>query len=193
MVSRIAICHLLALFDKEEYHDTKVSECGSGSDIGLYIISYYIVSGLCLHAEKNSLTSSVFKKNATFDIITSVCWVLAAIFLLWSLVELCITQEISLGFLVLYYFFFIFLFAFSYGLLEWHFPGMLEGVHSSTWTGELLYLVLSVQTQTTLGYTSARPARPLTEVIACMQALLGLFFCVIFIARSIALMVPTAQ
>lgn len=153
-----------------------------------YILAYYVVSAICLHVERKSITTHPLKKNKPLDVITSVLWFLAAIMLVWSLLDLCILQQISLGFLVLYYFFFIFLFAFCYGLLEWHFPGMLEGVDSSTWEAEFLYIAISIQTQTTLGYTRAKPAKPLTELIACLQALLGLFFCIVFIARAVGLL-----
>jgi hypothetical protein len=154
----------------------------------LYIISYYVVSAICLRAEKNNLNSSPLKKNKALDVITSVLWFLTAFILVWSLLELCIRQQISLGYLVLYYFFFIFLFAFCYGLLEWHFPGMLIDVDSSTWEGEFQYVMISVQTQTTLGYTRAKPGNLVTELIACIQALLGMFFCIVFIAQAVGLM-----
>ena len=156
-----------------------------------YILGYYIVSALCIRAEQKGMDTSPLKKNAPLDVITSVLWVSIAFILLWSLLELCYMTPIPLGYLVLYYFFFIFLFAFSYGLLEWHFPGMLHEVDSATWEGELQYIVLSIQTQTTLGYTRAKPQRLLTEFIACTQALLGLLFCIIFIARAISKITAT--
>jgi hypothetical protein len=150
-----------------------------------YIFLYYVVSYLCIRAEQKNIETSPWKKNKPLDLITSVIWVFTAAMLIWSLLELCIRQQMSLGYLVLYYFFFIFLFAFCYGLLEWHFTGMLDGVDASTWEAEFQYIIISIQTQTTLGYTRVRPNRLLTEVIACVQALLGLFFCIVFVARAV--------
>ena len=159
----------------------------------IYIAAYYLVSAMCLRAEKKKLKDSLFRKNGPLDIATSVFWFLVAIVLVWSLLELCIRQEISLGYLVLYYFFFIFLFAFCYGLLEWHFPGMLETVDSDTWEAEFIYVAISIQAQTTLGFTRKKPVKPLTELIACFQALLGLFFCIVFIARAVGLSTASPQ
>jgi hypothetical protein len=153
----------------------------------LYILSYYAITAGSLRAQRLKLERSPFRRNGTLDVITSVLWVLIAAVLLWSLVELCVEQQISLSFLILYYIFFIFLFAFSYGILEWHFPGMLTDVDASTWRAEIQYLIISIQTQTTLGYTRARPARPLTEAIACGQVIVGLFFCIVFVARAVNL------
>ena len=150
-----------------------------------FIILYYVISAFCIDAEKKKKRNHVLRKNKPLDIITSVLWFLYAIVLIWSLIDNCIANQLSLRFLVLYYIFFIFLFAFCYGLLEWHFTDMLYGVKPDNWRAELQYIILSVQTQTTLGYTRVKPARMWTEVIACGQALLGLFFTVIFIAKAV--------
>ena len=95
------------------------------------------------------------------------------------------SATLTLGNLIVYYFLFIFLFAFWYGILDWHWPGMLEEVSRDSWTGLVEHVLISVQTQTTIGYTRGKPKRLFVEVIACVQALLGIFLITISIARAV--------
>lgn len=151
----------------------------------IYIVGYYVVSALIIRAAQKGDSTGMWRKNGPADIATSVLWVLTSVMLLSSLIELVLKNELSLMFLVLYYFLFIFLFAFCYGILQWHSNGMLENVDSNSWKAEWQYVLVSIQTQTTLGYTHAKPGRTLTEFIACLQALLGLFFTVIYLAKAV--------
>jgi hypothetical protein len=96
-------------------------------------------------------------------------------------------MTIGLGYLVVYYFLFIFLFAIIYGIIDWHWPNnMFEGIpETGKWKAEARYLLISLQTQTTLGYTSSKPKDLKIELLTCIQALLGIFFITIFISLSI--------
>jgi hypothetical protein len=150
-----------------------------------YIVGYYIISALVISAAQGNDASGIWRKNGPADIVTSIVWVLMALMLISSLLELAYKNRLGLGYLVIYYFLFIFLFAFCYGILEWHWPGMLENVNSDSWVAEWQYILVSIQTQTTLGYTQVKPGRVLTELISSLQALLGLFFTIVFIAKAV--------
>lgn len=149
-----------------------------------YITSYYLVSGLFIRAARKGV-GGFWKKNGLADLVTSVIWFLVAMSLTASLIELSYGTELTLGYLMLYYFLFIFFFGFCYGLLEWHWPGMLTNVNSHEWRAECQYVLFSIQAQAALGYGDVRPGKILTEVISCIQALLGLFFTIIFIAKAV--------
>ncbi len=152
----------------------------------VYIVFYYILSFFGIKDTRNG--KGYFKKNSFIDHVTSALWILVAITFIWSLVLTTIKQPLSLGltYLLIYYFLFIFLFAFLYGIIEWHIPGSLKFenkiMKSTTWNAELQYVLFSVQTITTFGYNRTKPAKNLIEVIAAFQALLGLFFTIIFIS-----------
>lgn len=152
----------------------------------IYIISYYIVSIFSINATKpHSCVKRLFDKNGFVDYATSVTWLGFAILLIWSLIALIFSAELTLTYLILYYFFFIFLFAFWYGILDWHRPGMLANVSRDSWRALLEHLLISVQTQTTIGYTKGKPERLPVEIIACIQALLGIFFLAIAVAKAV--------
>jgi hypothetical protein len=51
-------------------------------------------------------------------------------------------------------------------------------------------LILSLQTMTTLGPTRATPRRYLAELVACAQAILGIFFIGVFVARWVNTLSP---
>jgi hypothetical protein len=150
----------------------------------IFIVSYYLVSVVFIWAQKMG-KGGLLKKNSPLDMISSGLWIVFAVVLIFSLFELASEGKLSLGYLVLYYIFFIFLFAFLYGLLEWHWPGMLMGVNTEGYEAELLYLLVSIGAQTGSGYTRARPTKALTELIAAIQTLVGLFFTVVFIALAV--------
>jgi hypothetical protein len=152
----------------------------------VFIILYYVLSIFFIQEAKNPDSKSIWKKNGFFDIATSAFWILVSIVLISSLFELAGSSTgLALNFLIFYYFFFIFLFGILYGLLEWHWPGTLSDVDSTTWQAEIGYIVISIQTQTTLGYTRMKPNRLSAEIVACFQALTGLFFCMLFIQKAI--------
>ncbi|MEA2563941.1 MAG: hypothetical protein QOH06_5445 [Acidobacteriota bacterium] len=160
----------------------------SPEDIGaicaIYIVSYYVVSAFFIQAVR-SKSKGFWRKNGPADLISSVIWFLVAMALTASLIELSYGTELTPGYLILYYFLFIFFFGFCYGLLEWHWEGMLTNVQPHEWKAELQYILFSTQTQAALGYGDIRPGKVLTEVIACLQALLGLFFTIVFIAKAV--------
>jgi hypothetical protein len=149
-----------------------------------FIGAYYFVSVMFIWAQKKG-KGGLLKKNGPLDVLSTALWIFFAVVLIWSLFELASEGRLSLGYLVLYYIFFLFLFAFLYGLLEWHSSGMLGGVQSAQYEAELQYLLVSIGAQTGSGYTRARPNKALTELIAAVQTLVGLFFAVIFIALAV--------
>jgi hypothetical protein len=157
----------------------------------VYIISYYFVSIFSIRAAKakranpKSAKKAWWGKNGLLDIITSVTWLGFAILLIWSLSTLAFSASLTLRDLIQYYFLFIFLFAFCYGILDWHWGDMLEGVDHDSWKALLEHILISVQTQTTIGYTRGKPKRLLVDFIACLQALLGIFLITISIARAV--------
>jgi len=150
-----------------------------------YIISYYLVSIFSIKAAKSKSKTSWWRKNGPLDIFTSITWLGFAVLLIWSLGTLAFSASLTLSDLIQYYFFFIFLFAFCYGILDWHFQGMLEGVQRESWTALLQHILISIQTQTTIGYTKGKPKSLLVDFIACLQALLGIFLITIAIARAV--------
>lgn len=151
-----------------------------------YVLSYYIVSAVFFIAHQRGKTTGFFCKNGFLDITTSIVWAFAAVWLILSLVELAISKQLSLSILIIYYLFFIFLFAFIYALLDWHFSGMLEGVSDNEWTAEVEYLLFSVESITTLGHSRLVSRHILIDVLSALQALLGLFFIVVFVAQAVA-------
>lgn len=155
-----------------------------GLSIGC-IIGYYIVTYFALKAIKNRSAKSIWRKWGLLDITTSATWVLVPIILGCSLFAYCWFGTLSLATLVTYYIYFIFFFSFIYCLAEWHFPGSLYGVYGDTWKSEWHYFIISLQTQTGLGYTRARPDNWITEFISGMQILVGILFLGIFIARAV--------
>ena len=156
----------------------------------VYIVSYYAVSECFFVAHRRNNTTSLFRKNGWLDNVTSGIWFVIAIVLIWSLIELSAKNQLQLGFLLCYYTVFIFLFAFLYGLLDWHFEGMIDGIATEPWIAEVQYLLFSVETITTLGHSRVKPSHTLIQFINAIQALLGLFFVVVFIAKAVTLMVP---
>lgn len=148
----------------------------------IYIISYYIVCFLSIRAAGK--TNSVWKRNGLLDVLTSITWFGFAIVLIWSLATLAFSTSLTLKDLIVYYFLFIFLFAFCYSIIGWHWD-MLEGVDRNKWKSLVDHLLISVQTQTTIGYTRAKPKHLLAEVLSCVQALLGIFLMAISIAKAV--------
>lgn len=151
----------------------------------LYIASYYFVSIFSIRAAKSGSQQAWWRKDGPLDIFTSVTWLAFAFILIWSLGTLAFTASLTLSYLIVYYFLFIFLFAFCYGILDWHWKGMLKGVSRQSWKALLEHILISVQTQTTIGYTRGRPKHLLAEVFACLQALLGIFLITISIAKAV--------
>ena len=156
-----------------------------------YIISYYLVAAVSIktvnHAKANpgSTKNSWWKKDGPLDRLTSVTWLGFAILLIWSLGSLAFSAQLTLSDLIQYYFLFIFLFAFLYGILDWHWGNMLDGEEHDSWKALAEHILVSVQSQTTIGYTRRRPNHLLVEFTTCLQALLGIFLITISIARAV--------
>jgi hypothetical protein len=62
---------------------------------------------------------------------------------------------------------------------------MLDHVNRDEWKSLVDHLLISVQTQTTIGYTRGKPKHLLAEVLSCVQALLGIFLITISIAKAV--------
>jgi hypothetical protein len=120
-----------------------------------------------------------------------VLWCFGALALIASLIDLVVRNELSVSFLLQYYALFLLFFAFVYNLIGWHLPGAIEGLRAG-WAGELQCLIMSVQVMTTGDYTSAKPAKPISEVISAVQCLLGILFIAVFVAKAVGLLTPGA-
>lgn len=153
-----------------------------------YVASYYVVSGFFHFYASKAGYAGFWHKNGPVDVLTSGLWCPMAIVLILSLLDLLIRNELSLGYLLIYYGLLILLFAFVYNIIEWHFPGTIDGLKDG-WTGELQCLMMSVQVITTASYTSAKPAGRPAELVAVLQSLLGVALVAIFIAKAVALLV----
>jgi hypothetical protein len=150
-----------------------------------FVAAYYGVSwGFISASRREESGRGCWRQNGLLDIVTSSVWVTTTILLIASLLDLASRNKLSFWYLAQYYLLFIFLFGFIYGILQWHWPGMLkEADQTNLWTAEAQYLTVSMQTITTLGYTGVRPGQLLTEWIACVQAMIGIVFVAIFIGR----------
>ena len=151
----------------------------------IFIVLYYLISWGFIRDQNTKSQSKWWKKNGFFDQLTSLFWLCFSVILVGSLLELEITRsvELTLGYVINYYVLFVFLFAFCYAILDWHRPGMFADISSDLWHREAQYVIISFQTQSTLGYTRARPNHFLPELISCIQVFLGIFFIVTTISK----------
>ena len=154
----------------------------------LVIIGYYYFTAKFISALNSQNANKIWRKNGPLDIFTSIVWVISPVLLLIGLLWEVSSNALSLFYLILFYLFFIFFFAFLYGLTEWHFERSLKFLSPEPWAAELQYIIMSVQTQTTLGYNRTRPNRIYVEVISLFQVLIGLFFTIIFIGEAVGRM-----
>lgn len=154
---------------------------------GIYVISYYFVSAIFLSKASDGSYRGAWRKNGPIDIATSLLWCFTALAMIVSLLGLLATNQLSLPHLLGYYALFIFLFAFVYNLLEWHFPGSIKDL-TTGWSGELQSVLLSIQVMTSTDLTSARPKKSLVQVFAAIEALLGVLFVAVFIAKAVNLL-----
>jgi hypothetical protein len=152
----------------------------------IFILLYYLLSAGFIYY-KDNITSKWWKRNGIFDILTSVLWTSTSLLLILSLLflEIKSADQLTLGFVVVYYLLFVFLFAFLYGIIDWHKPGTFADLSENPWHKELQYVIISFQTQSTLGYTRAKPNHLLPELVTCLQVFLGLFFIVTSVSKSI--------
>lgn len=147
----------------------------------IFIVLYYLLSFGFI----NFSTSVFWKKNGIFDWVSSLIWCAMTVLLLLSFVDLCMINNPGLGYLILYYLYFMFLFTFLYAILDWHYVGQFDGITPGSWRAEFQYLIISLQTQSTLGYTSAKPKTIMMETITGVQGVFGMFYCMIFIAKAV--------
>lgn len=155
-----------------------------------FVASYYLLSFIFIPANRAdpkgwAKQATWLHKNGVFDWVTSVIWLMSAVVLILSFIDFVIRKKITLNDALKFYALFIFLFAFVYRLLDWHLPGMLSTQHDG-WAGEVAALTLSVGAITGGDFGKSRPNRPLTELISSAEAILGILFIAIFIAKAVA-------
>jgi hypothetical protein len=159
--------------------------------IGLiYIVVYYFMAARFHHYAKTKNYRGIWRKKGLLDKASSVMWVLSAIGLTASLIDLMIRNALSLRYIFAYYILFVFLFAFVYNLLEWHFEGMIDGMKDGL-IGEVQCLTMSIQVMTGGYHTSAKPANWRVEVMAGVQAIVGVMFIAVFVARAVVAFTPS--
>lgn len=148
------------------------------------IIMYYVWTYLAI--KNQSVTNSPMRKGGPVDYITTFLIVVAPILLILALIMYMSKNNTSLSSLVGFYIYFIFFFSFLYCSCNWHYPGTISGIRCNNWEAEFKYFLISVQTQTTVGYTEAKPIDVLTESVSIVQVILGLFFVIIFVAKTVS-------
>lgn len=150
---------------------------------GVYLALYFWLTQLFYAEFHKKRGQELFKRNGSFDILTSAALIVVTLLLIGNVILLAATYQLTFPFLLAYYGLFILLFSGIYSLIEWHYPGSLKGAAASCWETELQCLVLSLQTMTTLGPTRVSPQGYLAELIACAEAIIGIFFIGVFVAR----------
>jgi len=149
------------------------------------IAMYYAMSYPAIKAAKTSNTTSFFRKGSQMDYLISFLILAAPVGLLIVLPTWSSFISLPLHELLAFYFYFLFFFAFIYCESNWHFSGALTEVQKDDWAAELRYFVISLQTQTTLGYTRTRPNNIATELFSGLQALIGVLFVAVVIAKAV--------
>ena len=150
---------------------------------GVYLALYYGLTGLFYAHYRGERREEMFKRNGAFDIVTSLGLIVATLGVIANVILLAATYQLTFGYLFAYYVLFIVLFSGIYSLIEWHLPKSLGGAAASCWETELQCLILSLQTMTTLGPTRVTPRSYLAELAACAEAIVGVFFIGVFVAR----------
>ena len=151
----------------------------------LCIFSYLVVSVFFFGTGNSERKDGFFLRNGWFDRLTTLVWSGWSVLLLVSLIILSSKNSLSLQYLLVYYGLFIFIFGMCYSLLEWHFEGHFDMKSKNFWDLEIQFLIMSIQSQTTIGHTSLKPARRFSELLVSLQALLGIFFLAIFVSRAV--------
>ncbi len=151
----------------------------------LFVVAYYWLSTKFWKHAGETTDAGVWKQNGALDIVTSVLLLLPAVVLVLSVIDLAASAQMSVTYLLCYYGLLILFFSFGFSLLEWHKNGAIEKAGKG-WECELRCLLVSVQSMTGLGYTTARPQSVMAEVVAAAESLLGIFFIAIFVAKAVA-------
>jgi len=86
------------------------------------------------------------------------------------------------------------LFGFAFLIVEYFFPGSMNGLESGPWQRNLDDLIYySMITLTTVGYGDITPATPLTRFLAYMESGIGIFYTTILVASLIGMRLSTQQ
>jgi voltage-gated potassium channel Kch len=86
------------------------------------------------------------------------------------------------------------LFGFAFLLVEYLFPGSMNGLKSGPWQRNLDDLIYySMITLTTVGYGDITPAAPLTRFLAYMESGIGIFYTTILVASLIGMRLSAQQ
>jgi hypothetical protein len=77
---------------------------------------------------------------------------------------------------------------FGYLIAEYFFPGSMEGLESTRWQDNIEDMTYySMVTLTTLGYGDITPAQPMTQFLAYMEAIAGIFYTTVLVASLIGM------
>lgn len=80
------------------------------------------------------------------------------------------------------------LWAFAYLIVEAFLPGSMKGLDHDLWQNNTTALVYySLVTLTTLGYGDISPAQPITQFLAYMEAVTGVFYMAVLVASLIGI------
>jgi len=119
----------------------------------------------------------------------------ATIHMAWR--QVMFTGEISLNTIygaVCIYILIGLLFGFAYLMVEYFFPGSMNGLESGPWQRNLDNLIYySMITLTTVGYGDITPATPLTRFLAYMESGIGIFYTTILVASLIGMRLSAQQ
>lgn len=86
------------------------------------------------------------------------------------------------------------LFGFAFLIVEYFFPGSMNGLESGPWQRNLDNLIYySMITLTTVGYGDITPAAPLTRFLAYMESGIGIFYTTILVASLIGTRLSAQQ
>jgi voltage-gated potassium channel len=86
------------------------------------------------------------------------------------------------------------LFGFAFLIVEYFFPGSMNGLESGPWQRNLDDLIYySMITLTTVGYGDISPATPLTRFLAYMESGIGIFYTTILVASLIGMRLSAQQ
>jgi voltage-gated potassium channel Kch len=86
------------------------------------------------------------------------------------------------------------LFGFAFLIVEYFFPGSMNGLETGPWQRNLDDLIYySMITLTTVGYGDISPATPLTRFLAYMESGIGIFYTTILVASLIGMRLSAQQ
>jgi len=151
--------------------------------VAIYLGAYFGLTHLFYQVHKKNIVTGWLRRNGPLDIVSSVGLILTMLVFLASAVATAAFSRPSFDILFADFVLYTILFAVLYSLLEWHLPNSFQGITLGTWACEAECLIFSLQTMTTLGYVTMKPATRTANLLACIQAALSLFFFAVFIGR----------